>query len=59
MAKSITYFAVPGLPLIHPGDDLAALIVDAVKAELLQLVSGDVVVIAQKVSRRRKTVTSR
>src|SRR5215218_3181176 len=49
MAKSITYFAVPGLPLIHPGDDLAALIIDAVRAESLQLVSGDIVVIAQKV----------
>lgn len=49
MAKSITYFAVPGLPLIHPGDDLAARIVDALKADELQLMSGDVVVVAQKV----------
>lgn len=49
MAKSITYFAVPGLPLIHPGDDLAARIVDALKAEQLQLASGDIVVVAQKV----------
>ena len=49
MAKSITYFAVPGLPLIDAGDDLAALIVDALKVEQLQLVSGDIVVIAQKV----------
>jgi coenzyme F420-0:L-glutamate ligase/coenzyme F420-1:gamma-L-glutamate ligase len=49
MAKSITYFAVPGLPLIHPGDDLAALIVDALKAEQMQLMSSDVVVVAQKV----------
>jgi len=49
MAKSITYFAVPGLPLIHPGDDLAAVIVEALKVEQLQLMSGDVVVVAQKV----------
>jgi len=49
MAKSITYLAVPGLPLIHPGDDLAALIGDALEAEQLQLVSGDIVVVAQKV----------
>ena len=49
MAKSITYFAVPGLPLIHPGDDLAARIIDALRADQLQLMSGDVVVIAQKV----------
>jgi coenzyme F420-0:L-glutamate ligase/coenzyme F420-1:gamma-L-glutamate ligase len=50
MAKSITYFAVPGLPLINPGDDLAALIVDALKAEQLQLMSGDIVVVAQKIA---------
>jgi coenzyme F420-0:L-glutamate ligase/coenzyme F420-1:gamma-L-glutamate ligase len=50
MAKSITYFAVPGLPLINPGDDLAALIVDALNAEQLQLVSGDIVVVAQKIA---------
>jgi coenzyme F420-0:L-glutamate ligase/coenzyme F420-1:gamma-L-glutamate ligase len=49
MAKNITYFAVPGLPLIHPGDDLAALIVDALRTEQLQLISGDIVVVAQKV----------
>jgi coenzyme F420-0:L-glutamate ligase/coenzyme F420-1:gamma-L-glutamate ligase len=49
MAKSITYFAVPGLPLIHPGDDLAARIVDALKADRFELMSGDVVVVAQKV----------
>jgi coenzyme F420-0:L-glutamate ligase / coenzyme F420-1:gamma-L-glutamate ligase len=49
MAKSITYVAVPGLPLINPGDDLAALVVDALKAERLQLISGDIVVVAQKV----------
>ena len=50
MAKSITYFAVPGLPLINPGDDLAALIVDALNAEQLQLMSGDIVVVAQKIA---------
>ncbi|MGB9114950.1 coenzyme F420-0:L-glutamate ligase [Bradyrhizobium sp.] len=49
MAKSITYVAVPGLPLINPGADLAALVVDALKAEQLQLISGDIVVVAQKV----------
>jgi coenzyme F420-0:L-glutamate ligase/coenzyme F420-1:gamma-L-glutamate ligase len=50
MAKSITYFAVPGLPLINPGDDLAALIVDALNAQQLQLMSGDIVVVAQKIA---------
>jgi coenzyme F420-0:L-glutamate ligase/coenzyme F420-1:gamma-L-glutamate ligase len=49
MAKSITYFAVPGLPLIQPGDDLAVLIIDALRSEKFQLISGDIVVVAQKV----------
>jgi len=49
MAKSISYFAVPGLPLIHTGDDLAALIVDALNTEQFSLTSGDIVVVAQKV----------
>jgi coenzyme F420-0:L-glutamate ligase / coenzyme F420-1:gamma-L-glutamate ligase len=49
MAKSITYIAVPGIPLINPGDDLATIIVAALNAEQLRLASGDVVVIAQKV----------
>ena len=49
MAKSITYFAVPGLPLIQPGDDLATAIVDALNAEQFALTSGDIVVVAQKV----------
>jgi coenzyme F420-0:L-glutamate ligase/coenzyme F420-1:gamma-L-glutamate ligase len=49
MAKSITYSAVTGIPLIKPGDDLAGIIVDALRAEGLPLQSGDVVVIAQKI----------
>src|SRR5471030_3041556 len=49
MAKSITYSAVAGIPLIKPGDDLAGIIVDALHAEGLPLQSGDVVVIAQKI----------
>src|SRR5437763_676157 len=49
MAKSVTYFAVPGLPLINPGNDLAALIVAALGAAQFELASGDIVVVAQKV----------
>ena len=49
MAKSVTYFAVPGLPLINPGDDLAALIVEALRAAQFNLAPDDVVVVAQKV----------
>jgi coenzyme F420-0:L-glutamate ligase/coenzyme F420-1:gamma-L-glutamate ligase len=49
MAKCITYFAVAGIPLIEPGDDLARIIVDTLNAERLQLQPGDIVVIAQKI----------
>jgi len=49
MAKSVTYFAVPGIPLIKPGDDLATVIGGALKAAQFELTTGDIVVIAQKI----------
>lgn len=55
MAKPITNatrfetFAVPGIPMVKPGDDLAALILQALKANDLSLEDGDVVCIAQKI----------
>ncbi len=45
----VTVFPVPGLPEIHPGDDLSALLLSALRAQPLPLQSGDVLVIAQKV----------
>lgn len=42
-------FAVPGLPAIVPGHDLAALLVDAVRAAGHGLHAGDVIAICQKV----------
>jgi len=49
MAKNVTYFAVPGIPLVNPGDDLVKLIVAALAVQQFRLVSGDIVVIAQKI----------
>jgi coenzyme F420-0:L-glutamate ligase/coenzyme F420-1:gamma-L-glutamate ligase len=49
MANSVTYFAVPAIPLIAPGDKLAAIITSALKAAQFPLVANDVVVIAQKI----------
>ncbi|SRR5579885_439674 len=49
MANSATYFAVPGIPLIAPGDNLAAIIISALKTAQFPLVANDVVVIAQKI----------
>jgi coenzyme F420-0:L-glutamate ligase/coenzyme F420-1:gamma-L-glutamate ligase len=42
-------FPLPGLPEIGPGDDLARLITDAVRAQDFPIVSGDILVIAQKI----------
>lgn len=45
----IQIFAIPGIPLVRPGDDLAALIVEAAGAAGQSLLDGDIVVVAQKV----------
>jgi coenzyme F420-0:L-glutamate ligase/coenzyme F420-1:gamma-L-glutamate ligase len=42
-------FPLPGLPEIGPGDDLARLIADAARAQEFTLVTGDILVIAQKI----------
>lgn len=41
--------ALPGLPLVRPGDDLAALIGDGIAAAGLRPEAGDVLVVAQKI----------
>jgi coenzyme F420-0:L-glutamate ligase/coenzyme F420-1:gamma-L-glutamate ligase len=48
-AESMRLFAVRGLPMIRPGDDLPALIVEHLQAGGESLQPGDIVVIAQKV----------
>ena len=45
---AIQLHALPGIPLVNPGDDLAHLISDALIRTNLLPVSGDVIVIAQK-----------
>ena len=46
---AVELLAVPGLPLIKPGDDLAAIISDGLVRGGLQPRANDVVVIAQKI----------
>ena len=41
--------SVPHIPELHPGDDLAAIILTALAAANIQLQSGDVLAIAQKI----------
>ena len=46
---SLSLFALPGIPLVEPGDDIAALIAEGIAHANEALRDGDVVVIAQKV----------
>ncbi|MBE1208001.1 coenzyme F420-0:L-glutamate ligase [Aminobacter carboxidus] len=46
---SLSLHAIPGLPLIAPGDDLAGLIEEALRKCGLGLMDDDIVVVAQKV----------
>jgi coenzyme F420-0:L-glutamate ligase/coenzyme F420-1:gamma-L-glutamate ligase len=49
MTGRLDIAAVPGIKLVEPGDDLAALIVAACAQGGVALASGDVVVVAQKI----------
>jgi coenzyme F420-0:L-glutamate ligase/coenzyme F420-1:gamma-L-glutamate ligase len=44
----LSLFAVPGIPLIGKGDDLVAILLDALRAAAIELADGDIVVVAQK-----------
>jgi coenzyme F420-0:L-glutamate ligase/coenzyme F420-1:gamma-L-glutamate ligase len=46
---SLTLNAVPGIPLIQAGDDLAAILLQALAAAGIELQDGDVLVLAQKI----------
>jgi coenzyme F420-0:L-glutamate ligase / coenzyme F420-1:gamma-L-glutamate ligase len=48
-APTVTLTAVPGIPLIEPGDDLARILIDALRRAGLLLRDKDVLVIAQKI----------
>jgi coenzyme F420-0:L-glutamate ligase/coenzyme F420-1:gamma-L-glutamate ligase len=49
MNDEIRIIPVRGIPEVKPGDDLAAIIGDAIEARGLALEAGDVIVVAQKV----------
>jgi coenzyme F420-0:L-glutamate ligase/coenzyme F420-1:gamma-L-glutamate ligase len=46
---TVAVIPVPGLPMIRPGDDLPALLGDAIEAARVGLKPGDVVAVCQKV----------
>lgn len=51
-APHLALVALPGLPLVRPGDDLARLIADGLARAGLVLVDGDVIVVASKLVSR-------
>ncbi len=46
---AVSLIALPGLPLVRAGDDLAGLIAAALARQSLRLADGDVVAVAQKI----------
>ncbi|HEX9343959.1 MAG TPA: coenzyme F420-0:L-glutamate ligase, partial [Actinomycetota bacterium] len=46
---ALAVFALPGLPEVQPGDDLAALLLQGVGAAGLELADGDVLAVTSKV----------
>lgn len=46
---SINLYALPGIPLVNPGDEIASLILDSLESAGLAISSGDILVIAQKI----------
>jgi coenzyme F420-0:L-glutamate ligase/coenzyme F420-1:gamma-L-glutamate ligase len=48
-AWDMTFRALPGIPLIQPGDNLPALIATAAATDGLAFADGDVLVVAQKI----------
>jgi coenzyme F420-0:L-glutamate ligase/coenzyme F420-1:gamma-L-glutamate ligase len=49
MIDTVQLIPLPDFPLVQPGDDLAALIGDSLRAGGLGLINGDLLVVAQKV----------
>jgi len=48
-SRDLRLYALSGLPLVQPGDDLVALLLEALQRDELHLRDGDVLVLAQKI----------
>lgn len=49
LIKRVTYTALPDIPLVEPGDDLATLVITAMEKSGTEISDGDIFVIAQKI----------
>jgi len=47
--QPLVFTPVPNIPLIRPGDDLASILLDQLVAAGIDLVNGDIIVLAQKI----------
>lgn len=47
--STIAIIPIPGIPSVHPGDDLPSLLLDAIDRAKVGLKSGDILVVCQKV----------
>ena len=45
---TLTLTPLPGIPLLQPGDDLAAIVLSALQRLAIRLQDGDILVFAQK-----------
>ena len=48
-APTVTLVGVPGVPLVQPGDDLPALVVEVLRTAALEPQAGDVVIVTSKI----------
>jgi len=48
-ASPVSLFPIEHLPFVEPGDDLASVLVDALRAQELALLAGDILIVAQKI----------
>ena len=46
---SLTIASLPGIPLIHPGDDLVSIILASLQQAGITMLDGDILVLAQKI----------
>lgn len=48
-AAPVSLFALPGIPLIEPGDNLSAILAEAIRNSYVGLQNGDILILAQKI----------
>ena len=55
-SNTIKAIAIESIPLVKPGDDLVDLILQSTKEEEMELITGDIIVIASKIVSKSEKV---